>query len=169
MTNKVGEPLGNPQSLIPPNWYFPAYDILIFLFTFCTFLFPQNLLGQKILWVALHFPDIPENEEWTFLEHIEEERDPTQFYLKYNKKWVTCIRDVNPTLQQLSQVTLEINIIDRYEKLNSSSLLQKCMNNPSILQSYTHKPSNDQKCIILGTTEFPTQSTNYEWSKQQKR
>ena len=125
-------------------------------------------MGQRILWVALHFPDIPENEEWTFLEHIEKEDDPRQFYLKYNKKWVTCIRDVNPTLQQLSQVTLEINIIDRYEKLNSSSLLQKCMNNPSILQSYTHKPSNDQKCIILGTTNFLTQSPNYQWSYQKR-
>ena len=168
MTNKVGEPLGNPQSLIPPNWYFPAYDILIFLFTFCTFLFPQNLLGQRILWVALHFPDIPENEEWTFLEHIEKEDDPRQFYLKYNKKWVTCIRDVNPNLPQLSQVTLEINIIDRYEKLNSSSLLQKCMNNHSILKPYTDKPPNDQKCIILGTTEFRTQPTNYEWRHQKR-
>ena len=132
-------------------------------------MFPENLLGQRILWVALHFPEIPETSAWTFSETIKRELNAEQFYLKYNKKWVTCIRDVNPNLPQLSQVTLEINIIDRYVNLNSSSLLQKCMNNPSILQSYTHKPSNDQKCIILGTTEFPTQSTNYEWSKQQKR
>ena len=169
MNNKVGEPSDNPKSLIPPNWYFPAYDILMFLFNFCIFLFPENLLGQRILWVALHFPEIPETSAWTFSETIKRELNAEQFYLKYNKKWVTCIRDVNPNLRKFSQITLEINIIERYKNLNSSSLLQKCMNNIEILEPYTHKPLDQKKSIILGTTNFPTQVSNYEWRYQEKR
>ena len=168
MTNKVGEPPANPKSLIPPNWYFPAYDVLMFLFNFCIVLFPENLLGQHILWVALHFPEIPENRAWTFTKTMVEEFNAKQFYSKYNEKWVKCIIDVNPNLEKFIQVTLETNIIERYKNLTSFSLLQKCMNNSSILKSYTQKPP-DAKCIILGTTDFPNHlPINYQWAYQKR-
>ena len=165
MTNKVGEPgpSVNRASLIPPNWYFAAYDILLFLFIFCIYLFPENLLGQQILWVALHFSEIDE-KEWSFEKEIDEETDAKQFYSKYNEMWVKCIKDVNDELTPYYQITLAPNIINRYKDLNSSSLLKKCMNNSSILKSYTQAPDNDKKCIILGTTDFLKQTSTYHLS-----
>jgi len=149
---------GKHAAVIPPNWYFPAYDVLMFLINFCVVLYPTNLLGQQILWVALHFPEIPEMGPWNpemikgFREDIfKKTTNPKEFYKKYNEKWTDCITGFNPAHKENQiQVVLEHNLIERYSSLNSLSLLKKCMNNKFILNFFTKKPSEGESCIVVG-------------------
>ena len=146
--------------VIPPNWYFPAYDVLMFLINFCVVLFPENLLGQNILWVALHFPEIPETGPWNPAPIIGEDifkttTDPKTFYKNYNEKWTGCITGFNPLHEPPNQiqVVLERNLIGRYNDLDALSLLKKCINNEYILKAFTEKPSEGKSCIILGSID----------------
>ncbi len=150
----------NHRVVIPPNWYFPAYDVLMFLINFCVVLFPENLLGQQILWVALYFPHIPDTGPWDPVSIIGEDifkitTDPKTFYTKYNSGWTDCITGFNPLHKPPNQiqVVLENNLIHRYNGLNALSLLKKCINNEYILKAFTEKPSEGKSCIILGSID----------------
>ncbi len=156
-------PLINSQEMhrvvIPPNWYFPAYDVLMFLLNFCVVLFPENLLGQQILWVALYFPSIPDEGPWDpsliMRENIfKTTTDPKTFYKMYNEGWVNCITGFNP-LHRVNQiqVVLEGNLIERYKGLTARSLLKKCINNKHILRNFTEKPPEGESCIVLGSID----------------
>ena len=146
--------------VIPPNWYFPAYDVLMFLINFCVVLFPENLLGQQILWVALYFPHIPDTGPWdpvsiTGKDIFKITTDPKTFYTNYNSGWTDCITGFNPIHKPPNQiqVVLENNLIERYKGLNALSLLKKCINNKYILKAFTEKPSEGKSCIILGSID----------------
>jgi hypothetical protein len=146
--------------VIPPNWYFPAYDVLMFLINFCVVLFPENLLGQQILWVALYFPHIPETGPWNPTTIMGKDifkitTDPKTFYTDYNSGWTDCITGFNPIHKPPNQiqVVLENNLIERYKGLNALSLLKKCINNKYILKAFTEKPSEGKSCIILGSID----------------
>ena len=165
--NLKTDPKETHAIVIPPNWYFPAYDVLMFLLNFCLVLFPRNLLAQQIFWVALHFPEIPETGAWNPAtvrrddgsvlvgeDIFKTTTDPKTFYMRYNAKWADCITGFNPlhTVNQI-QVVLQNNLIERYNSLTALSLLKKCINNEYILKSFTEKPSEEESCIILGSLD----------------
>jgi len=146
--------------VIPPNWYFPAYDVLMFLINFCVFLFPENLLAQQILWVALRFSELEEYNDWPHEEHLPErltlptETNAKEFYLKHNAFAVQCITGYNfDHSDSKIQIVLEDNVIANYKNLDASSLLKKCINNKAILKPYTKKSTPKRKCIILGEVD----------------
>jgi len=152
----ISDPQKTHKVVIPPNWFFPAYDVLIFLFSFCLAISPENLLGQQILWVALNFPALQANEPWAMemaktITNLPAEYNGEEFYAEYNKWNVQCVTGFNSE-QKVNriQVVLEGNIWTRYKELTSLSLLQTCMTQVPILKNYINKPSEDKKCVILG-------------------
>ena len=134
---------GQHRTLIPPNWFFPAYDVLMFLLNFCLMIFPKNLLAQQVLWMAMNFSR-SENS-------LPSGNDAQEFFHNNNLKDVNCICGFNPDhVTNTLQIVLEDNIIHTYRNLDALSLLKKCMETTDILKPYTTKPSADKKCIVIG-------------------
>ena len=129
---------------IPPNWFFPAYDVFTFLLNFCLILFPGNLLAQQLLWIALHFP----NKD----VELPSEKDARAFYSQYNEAGVHCIIGFNPDHSQSKlQIVLEDNVIASYKNLNALALLEKCLEETSALAPYADPPGASAKCGVLGS------------------